>query len=153
MARILNEFGKMDPQALAELQLERLKKQLNYVYKHSPFYRRKFEEANLFPKDIKSMEDFRRIPFTTKDELRQYNDDFICVDNRYIVDIGATTGTTGLPVILPATKKDWDNVVETVMRSLLGLDIGEEDIFQISVAFDQLFSAAPAFDDALKNWG
>jgi phenylacetate-CoA ligase len=153
MDRILNEFEKMDPQALAELQLERLKKQLNYVYNHSPFYLRKFKEANLIPKDIDAMGDFRNVPFTTKDELRQCNDDFICVENKYIVDIGATTGTTGPPVILPATKKDWDDVVETVMRSLVGLDIGEEDIFQISVAFDQLFSAAPMFDDALKKLG
>ncbi len=45
MDRILNEFEKMDPQAWAELQLERLKQQLNYVYEHSPFYKRKFDKA------------------------------------------------------------------------------------------------------------
>lgn len=44
MDRILNEFEKMDPQALAELQLERLEQQLNYVYEHSPFYKRQFDK-------------------------------------------------------------------------------------------------------------
>jgi len=153
MDRILKPLETMDPQALAELQLERLKKQLDYVYRRSPFYRKKFEKAGLLPGDIHSIDDFRHIPFTTKDELRQCNNEFICVENKDIVDIGATTGTTGPPVILPATKKDWDGVVETVMRCLVGLDVTEQDVFQISVAFDQLFSAAPMFDDALKKMG
>lgn len=153
MNRTLGEFETMDLQAQEEMQLTKLKKQLNYVYEHSRFYKRKFDEADINPGDIKTMEDFRRIPFTTKDEIRDHNDDFICVENREVIDIGTTTGTTGSPVILPVTRKDWDDVVETVSRALAGLEIQKEDICQITVSFDQLFSAATPFDIALKQMG
>lgn len=153
MNRILNALEIMDPQQMAEFQLKQLIRQLNYVYNNSAFYKRKFQEANIFPTDIKTIEDLRKIPFTTKQELRDHNEDFICVDNKRIVDIGASTGTTGVPVILPLSKKDWDDNEETCMRFLVGLDIKEEDIVQIAVAFDQLFSAATPVDCALKKLG
>lgn len=153
MNKILNELENMDPQEMVQLQQKRLKRQLKYVYSHSAFYKRKFQDANILPGDIETIEDLQKIPFTTKQELRDYNQDFICVDNKRIVDIGASTGTTGAPVILPLTKKDWDDNEETCMRFLVGLDIREEDIVQIAVAFDQLFSAATPVDCALKKLG
>ena len=81
MDRILNEFETMSPQALAELQLERLKRQLTYVYENSAFYRRKFGETGVLPADIETRADLRKLPFTSKNELRQCNEDFICVEN------------------------------------------------------------------------
>jgi len=153
MNRIHNPLEKMNPEKMAVLQLERLQRQLSYVYSHSSFYQKKFLDAGIHPSDIKNLKDLENIPFTTKQELRDHNQDFFCVKNKDIVDIGASTGTTGRPVILPLTKKDWDDNIECVKRFFTGLGIHQEDIVQLSVAFDQLFSAATPLDYALKDMG
>jgi phenylacetate-CoA ligase len=60
----------MDPEELRRLQEEKLRKQIQYVYKKSKFYQRKFKSVGLAPEDIRSIQDLNNFPFTTKDELR-----------------------------------------------------------------------------------
>ena len=153
MAGILSEFETMSPEAMRGLQVQRLKHQLEYVWTHSPFYRRKLGEAGIAPADIETLEDFQRIPFTTKSELRDHNEEFFCVGSKRIVDIGASAGTTGRPVLLPASGRDWEDLIRLKMRYLVGLGIGDDDVFQIAAAFDQLFSLGTPIDDALKRLG
>ncbi len=94
------------------LQLRKLKKQLRYNYKHSSFYRGKFEEAGMKPEDVKTLDDFRHIPFTTKDEHRRVQEASIdqfghpygpttitCAPMERIVRINSTSGTTGTPTL------------------------------------------------------
>jgi phenylacetate-CoA ligase len=153
MRKFLNPIEKMPSEEMKILQLERLKNELNYVYNHSAFYQKKFKNAGLLPADLHKLEDLQRFPFTTKQELRENNVDFTCVGNTEIVDIGASTGTTGTPVILPVTKKDWDETVECIMRYVVAIGIEKDDIVQLTVAMDQLFSASTPLDDALKELG
>jgi phenylacetate-CoA ligase len=64
------KFETMSRKQLEELQLKRLKKSANSVYKNVPFYKKKFDEAGIKPSDIKSVEDVRKLPFTRKTDLR-----------------------------------------------------------------------------------
>jgi phenylacetate-CoA ligase len=138
---------------IKKIQLQLLKEQLEYVLKKSKFYQKKFKDAGIIPDDIKGLKDIAKIPFTTKEELRSFNDDFICVPNRKIVDIGATTGTTGSPILLPATMKDLKRLRGTYKRSFHAIGINQEDIVQLSVAFDQLFPIGVTADATLKEMG
>lgn len=105
------------PEALRELQLDRLMQQLRYNYERSPVHRRKFEEAGALPEDIRSFADFARIPVMTKDEHRRVQEQslrehgspsalFGCAPPEEIVRINATSGTTGMPTLYTLTAHD-----------------------------------------------
>jgi phenylacetate-CoA ligase len=149
----VEKIDTLPPNDIKKMQLQLLKEQLEYVWKKSTFYQKKFREAGITPDDIKVLKDIEKIPFTTKEELRTFNDDFICVPNRKVVDIGATTGTTGAPILLPATKNDLKRLIETYKRSFHAIGINRDDIVQLSVAFDQLFPIGVTADATLKQIG
>ena len=138
---------------IKKMQFQLLKEQLGYVWKNSRFYQKKFKDARITPDDIKVLKDFENIPFTTKEELRTFNDDFICVPNRNVVDIGATTGTTGNPILLPATTNDLKRLNGTYKRSFRAIGITRDDVVQLAVAFDQLFPIGITANATLKEIG
>ena len=148
-----NEIDTFTRNNINKMQLLLLKKQLEYVCKKSNFYQNKFKNAGVTPDDIKVINDIKKIPFTTKEELRTFNDDFICVPNRKVVDIGATTGTTGAPILLPATMTDLKRLVGTYKRSFHAIGINRDDIVQLCVAFDQLFPIGITANATLKEMG
>jgi phenylacetate-CoA ligase len=104
--------GTWDIGKIEELQFKLLKKQIQYVSETSQFYKRKFRNVGLTLSDIRTIKDIEKIPFTTKEDLTKYNDDFICVSNEEIVDYCSTTGTTGKPVMVPLTFKEWRQEIE-----------------------------------------
>jgi phenylacetate-CoA ligase len=138
---------------IESLQLNLLQKQLDYIWQRSKFYRSKFQEVGLTPSDIKTLKDIEKIPFTTKEELRKYNEDFICVPKEDVVDYCSTTGTTGKPVLAPLTSKDWRIRIESFKERFSALEIKKGDIVQNSMAFDQLFGVCIFYDAALKELG
>ncbi|HRA78268.1 MAG TPA: AMP-binding protein [Burkholderiaceae bacterium] len=116
--RLWNEAVETMPrEALAELQLGRLQRQVRYNYDRSPVHRRKFDEAGARPDDIRSLEDFARIPVMTKDEHRRVQEESLerhgnpfalmaCAAPEEIVRINATSGTTGVPTLYTLTAHD-----------------------------------------------
>ncbi len=144
---------KMGQRETEKMQLKMLRKQLRYVYGNSRFYRKKFDRAGIKPEDIRTFDDFRRIPFTTKEELRKHNRDFICRPMEDIVDIGTTTGTSGTPVILPVTGNDWENLLRIQKTAVDRVGITKHDVVQLTMAFDQLFSVSTPMDDVFKRMG
>src|SRR3546814_17238252 len=85
---------------LRELQLERLQWTVRHAYENVPLYRRKFTEAGVTPDDIRTLEDVRRLPFTTKDDLREtYPFGMFAVPMDQVRRIHASSGTTGLPTV------------------------------------------------------
>ncbi len=138
---------------IKKMQFRLFKEQLEYVWKKSKFYQNKFSDARITPDDIKSLKDIEKVPFTTKEELRTFNDDLICVPNSKVVDIGATTGTTGNPIILPATMNDMKRLIGTYKRSFDAIGINRNDIVQLAVAFDQLFPIGITANATLKEIG
>ncbi len=117
---------------LQELQLKRLKFILRYVYERSRFYRRRFDEAGVRPDDLKKLEDIRKFPFTTKDDLRlhsyPYGGDFLCVPREELICWHMTSGTTGKPTVGPYTYKDHETWVNLMARSLVTCGVRKGDI-------------------------
>jgi len=117
--------------SLEAKQLKNLVKLAHTVYGCGPFYRRKFDEAGVRPEDIQSLEDIRKLPFTTKDELRStYPYGLLAVDESEIVEIHTSSGTTGTPVVDAYTMKDIDTWSEAMARCLSMTGAGRGDVIQ-----------------------
>ena len=101
------ESESMDRKELEQLQLERLESTLNRVYMNVPFYRKKFDEVKFNPDDLRSLDDLSRLPFTTKNDLREnYPYGLFAVPLREVVRIHASSGTTGMSTVVGYSKND-----------------------------------------------
>ncbi|NUN98997.1 MAG: phenylacetate--CoA ligase [Saprospiraceae bacterium] len=104
---------------LRALQNERLRNLVQRVYRQVPWYRHKFDAAGLAPTDIRTVEDLRRLPFTTKNDLRDnYPFGLLATPRTELVRIHASSGTTGKPTVVGYTPADIDLFSEVVARSL-----------------------------------
>jgi len=113
------EFETLPREALEALQLKRLKSQIERVYAAVPYYRKKMEEAAVKPSDINRLEDLRKLPFTTKEDLRlNYPFGLFAVPFEQVVRIHASSGTTGKPTVVGYTKRDIDSWAELMARTL-----------------------------------
>jgi phenylacetate-CoA ligase len=132
----------MKREDLEQLQLERLQSTLSRVYMNVPFYKRKFDELGIDPDDFRSLEDLMKLPFTTKEDLRNsYPYGMFAVPLREVVRIQASSGTTGMPTVVGYTKNDLKNWSDLVARILTAGGVTQNDIVQI--AFDYgLFTGA-----------
>jgi phenylacetate-CoA ligase len=104
---------------LEALQLERLQQTVAHAYANVPLYTRKFDDAGVHPSDIRSLEDTARLPFTTKDDLRQtYPFGMFAVPMDRVARIHASSGTTGRPTVVGYTRDDLANWASLIARSL-----------------------------------
>ena len=117
----LEPIEKASRRKLAALQLERLKWSLRHAYEKVPHYRRAFDAAGVKPKDLKSLADLSKFPFTAKADLRQnYPFGMFAVPMDRIVRIHASSGTTGKPTVVGYTQKDiatWTHVMARSIRA------------------------------------
>jgi phenylacetate-CoA ligase len=111
------------------------RRQVEYVIANSPFYRRKYKEAGITPGDIKTMDDVRKVPFTTKMELLRSQEehpifgDFPCLPPERSCRVFQTSGTTGPPLKVPFSKKDWfENCFEQFSYYVYGYGIESKDV-------------------------
>ena len=112
------DFETMPREGLEAIQLKRLQATLERVYATVPFYKKSFDAAGIKPDDIKSLDDLRRLPFTTKQDLRDnYPYDMFAVPMDQVVRIHASSGTTGKPTVVGYTKRDIHNWSELMARS------------------------------------
>jgi phenylacetate-CoA ligase len=136
------------------LQLQRLRKQVGYNYEHSPFYRRKFDQAGAKPEDITSFEDFARIPVTTKDEHRRAQEESIekygnpyallaCAPKEKIVRINSTSGTTGIPTLYTLTQHDVEVVNEMHARKYWRAGIRPGDVMIQALSLSMFTGGLP----------
>jgi phenylacetate-CoA ligase len=126
----MNELGAMDAilgasrDEIESLQLERLQSTLRHAYANNSSYKRKFDAAGVLPKDLVSLADLHRFPFTTKEDLREaYPFGFFSVPQNQIARIHASSGTTGKPTVVGYTKNDlatWGNLVARSIRAAGG---------------------------------
>ncbi|MCX7923234.1 MAG: phenylacetate--CoA ligase [Clostridia bacterium] len=115
-----------------QLQLERLKVVVKSAYENVPFYKKKFDEIGLKPEHIVTLKDIEKIPFTTKDDLRDnYPYSLFAVPMKKIVRLHASSGTTGKPIVVGYTKNDMENWSECVARLIVAAGGHEEDIAQV----------------------
>ncbi len=126
----------MSRDEMRALQSTRLVKLVDYVYHNVEFYRRKMQNIGLLPGDIKGIEDIVKLPFTTKDDLRDtYPFGLFAVPNTQIVRIHASSGTTGKATVVGYTRKDLDIWSECVARCLTMAGVGKNDIIQVAYGY------------------
>lgn len=115
----LEPIEKASRKKLRELQLERLRWSLKRAYDRVPHYRRKFDAAGVKPKDLRTLSDLAKFPFTAKADLRQtYPFGMFAVPMGEVVRIHASSGTTGKPTVVGYTKKDIDTWSHLMARSI-----------------------------------
>ena len=126
----------MSRDQMTALQSKRLVKLVDYVYHNVEFYRKKMQAIDLMPGDIKSIEDITKLPFTTKDDLRDnYPFGLFAVPNSEIVRIHASSGTTGKATVVGYTRYDLDVWSECVARCLSMAGVGKDDIIQVAYGY------------------
>ncbi|NOZ58045.1 MAG: phenylacetate--CoA ligase [Euryarchaeota archaeon] len=117
---------------LEELQLRRLRAIVDYCYRNSRFYRSKLKEAGVHPGELRRLEDLARLPFTTKEDLREnYPFGMLAVPREEVVRIHASSGTTGKPTIVAYTKKDISTWAELMARVLTCAGVTKRDTIQL----------------------
>jgi len=138
---------------LKELQLEGLKWTANHVYNGSGHYRKKFDEAGVKPADIKTLEDIRKLPFTTSKDLQEgYPFPLLSVLMEKVVRIHASSGTTGKRKVLCYTAKDVDDWAEMFARCYSYADCTLEDRIQIAVGYG-VWTAGWGFQNGCERFG
>ncbi len=123
------EFETLPREALEALQLKRLQQVAGRVYHTVGFYKRVFDEAGITPDDIKTLDDIRRLPFTTKQDLRDnYPFGLFTVPMSNIVRLHASSGTTGKPTVVGYTRRDIEIWSRLMARSLVSAGLTKNDI-------------------------
>ena len=134
------------------LQLERLQATVQHCM-NSPFYRKRFEEAGLKPEDIKTLDDIRRIPFTTKQDLRDtYPFGMASVPLRECTRLHSSSGTTGTPTVILHTQKDLEEWAAQVARNLWMVGLRPDDVFQNSSGYG-MFTGGLGFQYGAEHLG
>ena len=126
----------MSRDEMTNLQSARLRKEVSRVYHNVEPYRKKMQEAGLEPGDISGIEDIEKLPFTTKDDLRDnYPFGLFAVPLSEIVRIHASSGTTGKATVVGYTRKDIDVWAECVARCCAMAGLGRNDIIQVAYGY------------------
>ena len=119
----------------------RIREVMDHAHRHSPFYRRKWDEAGVHPSHIRSLEDFERVPPVTKLELRAAQErhppfgDYLCVPEEEICHVHGTSGTTGRPTAFAISRADWRAIANAHARVMWGMGIRPSDTVFIGSFF------------------
>ncbi len=118
------------------LQSARLVKQVDRVYHNVEFYRKRMQSVGIEPGDIRDIEDLKKLPYTTKDDLRDnYPFGLFAVPREQIVRVHASSGTTGKATVVGYTRRDIDIWAECVARCLAGAGVTSKDIIQVAYGY------------------
>jgi len=123
------EFETLPREALEALQLKRLQQVVQRVYHTVGFYKKTFDEAGVTPNDIETLDDLRKFPFTTKEDLRDnYPFGLFAVPMSNIVRLHASSGMAGRATVVGYTKKDIDIWSRLMARSFVAAGLTKNDI-------------------------
>ncbi len=143
----------LSKEELREIQLKRLRWVVRHAYHNVPFYRRAFKDVGVHPDDIKKLEDVSKLPFTTKEHLRDnYPFGLFAVPIKDIIRIHTSSGTTGRPKVVGYTAKDLENWINMCARCLYMAGIRRNDVFQNMVNYT-LFTGGLGFHYAAERIG
>lgn len=145
MAMYQPEIETMPQEQLRALQSERLVKQVRHVYDNVPYYRKKMEEKGVTPDDIKGLDDLHKLPFVTKDDLREaYPYGLMAKPLSDCVRIHSTSGTTGRRVVAFYTQHDIDLWEDCCARAIMAAGGTKDDVVHISYGYG-LFTGGAGF--------
>lgn len=146
------EVETLSEEGLRAIQLERLQKTVRHCM-NSPFYQKKFQELSVSPEDIKTLDDISKLPFTSKEDLREnYPFGLACVPLKDCVRLHSSSGTTGNPTVVLHTQKDLDEWANAVARCLWMVGSRPEDVFQNSAGYG-MFTAGLGFQYGAEKVG
>ena len=146
------ELETMSREQIEALQLERLQKTVRHCM-NNEFYQKKFKEMGITPDDIKTLADVRKLPFTTKQDLRDtYPFGMSCVPLRDCVRLHSSSGTTGNPTVILHTQKDLDEWANQVARNLWMVGLRPDDVFQNSSGYG-MFTGGLGFQYGAEKLG
>ncbi|AEB09846.1 phenylacetate--CoA ligase family protein [Desulfobacca acetoxidans] len=151
---IFNEdFETLPREALEAIQLRRLQSLVERVYNLVPFYRQKFDAAGIRPGEVKSLQDLQRLPFTTKQDLRDnYPFGMFAVPMEQVVRIHASSGTTGKPTVVGYTHRDIKTWSELIARTLSAAGVQRGDIVHNAYGYG-LFTGGLGFHYGIEYLG
>lgn len=150
---MIPEIEKATVAEIKTFQEEKLEGLLTYLNTHSEYYKRIFKEHNIDLDTIKTLEDLRRIPITTKEDLQKYNDDFICVPKHKIIDYVTTSGTLGEPVTFALTDNDLERLAHNEAISFACAGVRQKDVLQLMTTMDRRFMAGLAYFLGVRKLG
>jgi phenylacetate-CoA ligase len=126
----------MDRERLVKLQGERLSAMIERLYYNVPFYRSLFQEKGIEPGDIRSIDQLKNLPFTTKQDLRDnYPFGLFAIPRSEVVRLHASSGTTGKPTVVGYSRKDIEIWSEVVARTLTSAGAGKNDVLHIAYGY------------------
>ena len=126
----------LNRQSIKDLQLKRLRKTVKNVYENVPFYKKKFNELKITPDDINTLNDIEKLPFTTKNDLRDNAPfGFLTTPLENCYELHASSGTTGIPVTVCYTPNDIDVWSEVMARCLSMSGLTKKDVFQNPIPY------------------
>ena len=141
------------PAEIKAYQEFRLAGELEYLNNHSVFYQRMFREEGIDISHIRTLEDLRQLPVTTKTDLQLHNDDFICVDKADIIDYVTSSGTLGDPVTFVLTGDDLDRLSYNEYLSFTTAGCTKQDVMQLMTTLDRRFMAGLAYYMGARELG
>ena len=146
------EYETLTRPELEALQLQRLQQTVRHCM-NAPFYQKKFKELGITPDDIKSLDDVSKLPFTSKEDLREnYPYGLACVPLKDCVRLHSSSGATGNPTVVLHTQKDLDEWANAVARCLWMVGSRPEDVFQNSAGYG-MFTAGLGFQYGAERVG
>jgi phenylacetate-CoA ligase len=148
---MIPEIEKGSLEEIKIFQEQKLVELLSYISQNSPYYKDLFEKKNIDVSTIKTLEDLQLLPVTTKEDLQNNNDDFLCVPVTKIIDFATTSGTLGDPVTFGLTDADLDRLAYNEAISFDCAGIKEGDIVQLMTTIDRKFMAGLAYFLGLRK--
>lgn len=140
-------------QAIQSIQDTRLRELLQYLQLHSPFYKELFARHQVNPGQITSVADLSGIPTTSKEDLQQRNEDFLCVSREKIIEYTSTSGTLSGPVTIALTENDLQRLAYNEYSSFCCADGQSTDIYQLMLTLDRQFMAGMAYYSGIRRLG
>jgi len=142
MAFWSERYETMPRDEILQIQLERLQASVNRAYENVAFYRRVLDDAGLSPEDVRTLDDLKRLPFTTREDLRRgYPYDMFAVSLRDVVRIHSSAGTTGPPIVSGYSANDLNNWSSLAARVLTAAGVEKEDVVQVDFGHGMFASA------------
>jgi phenylacetate-CoA ligase len=134
-------------------QEQKLQEQLHFLKERSKFYSSHFRRHRIDTGRIKQLGDLEQIPPTTKEDLQQWNNDFICVPKQKIIDYITTSGTAGDPVTFAMTESDLERLAYNEAISFTCADGSPDDVYQLMTTIDRRFMAGLAYFLGIRKMG
>ena len=135
------------------IQEQKLQALLVYLSEKSPFYKELFAKNNIDISGIKTVADLASIPTTTKDDLQQRNNDFLCVPAEDVIEYTSTSGTLGSPVTIALTENDLQRLAYNEYSSFSCADGSKDDTYQLMLTLDRQFMAGIAYYLGIRKLG